>query len=218
MSIGRTLNYHDIPPHLYWKSRWSGRAQDGNGKGPAALFTRADHGWAQGMDPTDRFVKNTYEILSPLNELTAQMQMTGHQFLTPDFKVQRSIFGEGENQVVATVNMGAADYSVDSRLGGTCVLPPGGFLIEAPTFIAFHARNWNGLTYRDAPLFTLRSMDGLPLSSAHRVRVFHGFGDSRVKLGGRTCPVPKEETLGATTSAATDSAARGGRGIRGRSS
>jgi len=42
-----------------------------------------DNGWAAGLHPLDRFVKNTHEILSPLNELTAQMRMTKHEFLTP---------------------------------------------------------------------------------------------------------------------------------------
>ena len=47
----------------------------------------------------DRFVKNTHEILSPLNELTARMRMTQHQFLTPDRKVQQSTFGEGAERL-----------------------------------------------------------------------------------------------------------------------
>ena len=49
-----------------------------------ALFTRADHGWAEGMHALDRFVKNTHETLSPLNEISARMPMTKHEFLTPD--------------------------------------------------------------------------------------------------------------------------------------
>ena len=110
--------------------------------------------------------------------------MSRHEFLTPDYKVQRSVFGEGENQVVVVVNMGSAKYSVKSRWAGDTVLPPGGFLIEAPTFVAFHALNWNGLAYADAPLFTLRSADGQPLARSRSVRVFHGFGDPRVRLAG----------------------------------
>jgi hypothetical protein len=198
ISIGRTLNYHEIPPHLYWKEAppppAPGEKTEGAENDPA-LFTRADHGWAEGLYPLDRFVKNTYEILSPLNELTAQMQMSRHQFLTPDYKVQRSVFGEGAHQVVVTVNMGSAEYSVKSRLGGATVLPSGGFLIEAPTFVAFHARNWNGLAYKDAPLFTLRSVDGQPLEHSRSVRVFHGFGDARVRLAGNVRTVAKEEVV-----------------------
>lgn len=198
ISIGRTLNYHNIPPHLYWKGTSPRPAQgektEAAGKDPA-LFTRADQGWAEGLHPMDRFLKNTYEILSPLNELTAQMEMSRHQFLTPDYNVQRSIFGEGEDQVVVVINTGGFNYSVLSRQGGMSVLPPGGFLIEAPTFVAFHALNWNGLAYAEAPLFTLRSVDGQPLARSRSVRVFHGFGDPRVRLAGRTLTVAKEEVV-----------------------
>ena len=78
------------------------------------------------------------------------------------------------------------------------MLPPGGFLIEAPTFVAFHALNWNGLAYSDAPLFTLRSADGQPLALSRSVRVFHGFGDSRVRLAGCAFTVAKEEVVAVT--------------------
>ncbi len=77
--IGRTLNHHEIPPHLYWKDTTPApEKQVPAGKRDPALFTRGDQGWAEGLHPLDRFVKNTYEILSPLNELTAQADMTGH--------------------------------------------------------------------------------------------------------------------------------------------
>jgi hypothetical protein len=198
LSIGRTLNYHEIPPHLYWKETQpppvEGKKAAAGQKDPA-LFARADQGWAEGLHPLDRFVKNTYEILSPLNELTAQMQMSRHEFLTPDYQVQRSVFGERENQVVVVVNAGSAKYSVRSPLGGNVMLPPGGFLIEAPTFVAFHLLNWNGLSYADAPLFTLRSEDGQPLTRSTSVRIFHGFGDTRLKLRGKTLTVAKEEVV-----------------------
>ena len=198
ISIGRTLNYHEIPPHLYWKdlppSSGEEKETEPAGKNPA-LFTRADHGWAEGLHPLDRFVKNTYEVLSPLNELTAQMPMTGHEFLPPEYHVQRSTFGEGANHVVAIINTGSTDYAAKSGLGGVCVLPPGGFLIEATTFVAFHARSWNGFTYSDAPLFTLHSTDGQPLARSRSIRVFHGFGDPHVRLAGETRSVPKEEVI-----------------------
>lgn len=201
ISVGRPLNYHTIPRHLYWRETSAPPAQGKKpetGEKDPALFTRADRGWAEGLHPMDRFMKNTYEILSPLNELTAQMEMTRHEFLPPDYKVQRSVFGEGPGQVVVVVNAGSAPYSLKSRLGGECMLPPGGFLIEAPTFVAFHALSWNGLTYTDAPLVTLRSADGQPLARSRRVRVFHGFGDPRVRWAGGTLTVAKEEVVSVT--------------------
>ena len=196
VSIGRPLNYHDIPPHLYWKETpqeaESAPAENG---GDRALFVRADGGWAEGLHPLDRFVKNTYEILSPLNEITAEMPLTEHQFLTPDRKVSRTVFGEGQEKVEVVVNAGSRDFRHRSRSGGNVVLPPYGFLVESPKFVAFHLRSWNGLKYEAAPLFTLRSMDGQPLKVSNRVRVYHGFGDLRLKLGRRGHTVEKESVV-----------------------
>jgi hypothetical protein len=199
ISIGRPLNYHDIPPHLYWKET-SPEAKPATGtpakaSGDAALFTRADHGWAEGLHPVDRFVKNTYEVLSPLNELTAQMRLTRHQFLTPDRKVQRTVFGEGAAEVEVITNASAKNYAHKSKVHGVVLLPPYGFLIESPTFVAFHALTWNGLRYDSAPLFTLRSLDGAPLGHSAKIRVYHAFGDARVKLGAAAQTVEKEAVV-----------------------
>ena len=167
------------------------------GAGPdPGLFVRADHGWAAGLHPLDRFVKNTHEILSPLNELTAQMPMTQFQFLTPDRSVQRSIFGDGADAVEAIVNEGASDYRYASKRGGEVILPPCGFVVESPTFVSFHTRNWDGVRYDQPTLFTLRSLDGQPLSQAKQIRVFHGFGDEQVKVGGAIQTVEKEAVVG----------------------
>jgi hypothetical protein len=199
ISIGRPINYHEIPPHLYWKAAAPKAEQAVKPPAPTpgdpALFTRADHGWAEGLHPLDRFVKNTYEILSPLHELTAQMQLTRHQFLTPDRKVQRTVFGEGAGQVEVIVNAGARNFKHLSETGGAVVLPPYGFLIESASFVAFRALAWNGLSYDAAPLFTLRSMDGKPLNSSSSIRVYHAFGDARVRLGSVTRTVEKEAVL-----------------------
>jgi hypothetical protein len=151
--------------------------------GDPALFTRAEGGWAEGLHPVDRFIKNTCEVLCPLNELTARLPMTGHQFLTPDRKARRTVFGEGTGAVEVVVNSGAAAYVCDSRLGGRVELPPGGFLVESPTFVAFHASTWAGRRYESLPLFTLRSLDGRPLAESHRVRVYHAFGGNEIVLG-----------------------------------
>jgi hypothetical protein len=163
--------------------------------GDSGVFTRADGGWAEGQHPLDRFVKNTHEILSPLNELTSQVPMTRHEFLTPDRKVRRSVFGAGKTAVQVVVNAGVLDYQYPTRSFGDVVLPPNGFVIESPTFAAFHALNWNGLRYDAAPLFTLRSLDGKPLARSKQVRVFHGFGDARVKLRGSVQVVTREQVF-----------------------
>ncbi len=166
------------------------------------LFVRADGGWAAGMHPMDRFMKNTAEILSPMHELTATMPMTRHEFLTPNRAVQRVVFGEGGDALTAIVNGGPADFRTTTRLGGEVVLPPFGFVIESPRFAAFHARSWAGLRYDAAPLFTVRSVDGKPLAESGKIRVFHAFGDARVKIGGKVVTVARESELAPLTSVA----------------
>ena len=200
ISLARPLNYHSMPAHLYWKGPDSGTRL-----GPVSaerrepgldLFTRGDNGWANGMHRLDRFIKNTYEILSPLNELSARLPMERHEFLTSERKVQRTLFGQGTDQVRVTVNFGDSDYSCTSVSGGGVRLPPLGFLVESATYLAFYARNWHGLEYRKAlPLFTVRSLDGRPLEKSHRVRIFHAFGEDQIQLGEQAISVPRETIL-----------------------
>ena len=163
--------------------------------GDPALFTRAEGGWAEGLHPVDRFIKNTCEVLSPLNELTARLPLNRHQFLTPDRKVQRTVFGEGPSAVETIVNAGGTPYTCASKLGGQVALPPGGFLVESPTFVAFHASNWAGTQYDSPPLFTLRSLDQRPLSESRRIRVYHAFGSNQLSLGKTTHAVRTEAVL-----------------------
>jgi hypothetical protein len=159
------------------------------------LFTRADNGWAAGLDETDRFIKNTYEVLSPLNEITAQMQMTRHEFLSADRQIQRTTFGQGVEQVVVTVNFGDADYQLDSKAGGSLRLPRFGFLVESAEFVAFYARNWNGREFTTPSLFTLRSQDHRPIRASQKVRVFHVFGDDKLRLKIDPVSIVKEAQL-----------------------
>ena len=159
------------------------------------LFVRGDGGWADGMHPMDRFVKNTYEVLSPLNEITSRTVLARHEFLTADRKVRRSVFGEGPGAVEVIANFGAAPYACRSKAGGEVVLGPYGFLVEGPTFVAFSAAQFGGIEYATAPLFTVRSADGKPIASGARVRVYHGFGDPRIRIGGKEFKVEREQTL-----------------------
>jgi hypothetical protein len=193
--FGRTLNYHKIPSHLYWKGYVNTSVQEKTGTNNSDLFVRGDKGWTEGFHPTDRFIKNTHEILGPLNALTMQMPMTMHRFLSADRKIQQSVFGRGSQTVVATVNMSSSDYTCTSKNGEAITLPLYGFLIEAPTFIAFHALNWNGLRYDSPPLFTMRSLEDTPLTRSKQVHIFHGFGDNRIKIGENIETVLREAVL-----------------------
>jgi len=165
-----------------------------SGKDPA-LFERADNGWAQGMHPADRFMKNTHEILSPLNEITGKMPMTHHEFLTADRKAQRSVFSDGTRTVEVVVNMGDAPLQWTSKMGGAIELPVYGFLVESPDFVAFRARTWSGRRYTAAPIFTLRSLDGQPLAQSRRIRIFHASGDAELLFRGSTRTVAQEAVV-----------------------
>ena len=154
-----------------------------------ACFCRADSGWAEGMCLADRLMKNTYELLSPLHEVTAEMVITRHEFLTEDRNVQRSVFGD---DVSVVANFGEAAYSHRSREWGEVKLPACGVFVESPGFVAFHAQSFNGLSY-DAPvMFTLRSLDGKRLAESRKVRIFHGFGCPDISFGPRKLSVARE--------------------------
>lgn len=199
ISLARPLNYHEMPEHLYWRRQgaWEERrgADQSPGAADPALFTHGENGWTAGMHPMDRFIKNTYEILSPLNELTARSQMTRHEFLTDDRQVERTVFGEGANATQVIVNHGTEDYVCQSSLGGKVVLPRYGFLVESPTFVAFHAKSWGGIDYGSPSIFTLRSLDNRRLSRSHRIRVYHANGNAEIRLGGVTRTVPREAEI-----------------------
>jgi hypothetical protein len=199
---GRTLNYHQIPPHLYWKqpAPQAGAAaakptSDGTVQADLELYTRGDGGWSEGLHPMDRFVKNTYEMLSPLNELTSVGRLDDHQFLTPDHKVQRAVFRVGTTNTEVLVNLGSSDYVHRASEFGPVTLPPFGFLVSSPTFVAFCALRWGDTQFRQPTLFTLRSQDGKPLNRSSKIRVFHGFGDAGLRLGKREFTIPREALI-----------------------
>ncbi|MGD0090342.1 MAG: DUF5696 domain-containing protein [Planctomycetota bacterium] len=163
--------------------------------GDPGLFVRADGGWAEGLHPVDRFLKNTQEVLGPLNELTSQMQMTAHQLLGTNQAVRRSVFGSGPDAVETIVNLGASNYQYRSKDWGEITLPPYGFAVAGPSFVAFCALNFNGINYGAPAFFTLRSLDGKPIKQSAKVRVFHGFGDARIKVGAVELKVAKEAVV-----------------------
>ena len=158
-----------------------------------SVFCRSDNGWAEGMCTTDIFLKNTHEVLSPLHELTARMNITDYEFLTADYKVRRSVFGN--NEVFVTVNAGDKDYEYKCRDGSKALLPPFGFIVESPQYIAFHALSYNGVKYDKSALFTIRSLDGSPVDQSTKIRVFHGFGGQQIKIWNKVWTVAKEEII-----------------------
>jgi hypothetical protein len=194
----RPLHYHEIPDHCYWREKPNSTKPSG----PQACFTRTDHGWGEPLHPTDAFLKTTHEVLGPLHESTAHERLRRFEFLAADRSLQRAVYGQGENATTVIVNFGKQDAKVQSRFGGEVLLPPWGFVIDAPRLAAFYAKRWNGQDYPDAALFTLQAVDGKRLSAAARVRVFHGFGDPKIVWCGSTHEIRREAVIG------TDQAAR----------
>ena len=87
------------------------------------------------------------------------------------------------------------ENSQATQYGGDVRLPAYGFVIESPTFVAFLAESWNGKTYKDPTLFTIRSLDGQPIRSSRKVRIYHGFGQDKLRLGPSELQVAREKTL-----------------------
>ncbi|MGQ9575437.1 MAG: DUF5696 domain-containing protein [Thermoguttaceae bacterium] len=191
----RPLHYHSFPDHRYWLEK--PEAGKGAASGVRAAFTRTDQGWAEGLHPTDVFIKNTHEVLGPLHAATAHARLTRFQFLAPDQTLRKATYGEGDAATTVVVNFGAKDAETTSGYGGAVLLPPWGFVIDGPSFAAFCAKRWNGQEYADGALFTLRAEDGKTLREASRVRVFHGFGEPKISWGGATHEVRRERVIGA---------------------
>lgn len=187
----RPLNYHSIPPHLYWKQPNAGAAGS-RVYAPAACFTRTDNGWAEGFHPVDVFLKNTHEVLGPLHAATAHQRLTRLEFLTPDGSLRRAVYGEGENATTVVVNFGSKDAAVESRQGGNVLLPAYGFVIEGPKIVAFYAKRWSGRGYPGGALFAIQPIGDQSLAIADKVRIFHGFGEAKIRWAGKEYEVRRE--------------------------
>jgi hypothetical protein len=198
VAMGRTLYYHALGAHLYWQDKSSCAEQPlPQDAYDPAVFTRAHNGWAEGLCLWDRFIKNTHEVLAPLYARTAQAYIQRYQFLDGQDPaagrlVRKTTFS---NAVTTVVNGSEREIEVASSLGSMVRLPPYGFLVEAGTFVAFHARSWGGHTYSAPVLFALTSQDGKPLDRSTQVRVYHGFGESSLRWKGRTVRVQRETVL-----------------------
>ena len=151
--------YAEMPVYYFGSHRyWTDPAQDfqpPEGAAPRMVFAGGGK-----LNTIDRFIKNTWEVLSPLNRLTALSPMEDHRFLTPDRQVEYTRFG---GDVEVAVNYGTAPYT---RHGYT--LPQYGFLVESPTLVAYYAREGAA-----APVLRVRrSLDGVPLARSQRIRVY----------------------------------------------
>ena len=134
-------------------------------------------------------------MLGPLHLTTAHDRLTRFEFLGSDHALRRATYGESQDTTVVVVNDGRTEARVESRLGGSVLLPPWGFVVEGPKFAAFLARRWNGRDYAEGALFTLQPVGDETLIHSDRVRIFHGFGDPRIDWRGSTHEVRREEVI-----------------------
>ena len=191
--IGRTLNYHfqETERGRYWEM--NATEEPPQVEGPdRALYARGHSGWAAGLCKEDRFIKNTYELLSPFNLLTTHQRLTDFMFLTSERTVYCSRFGDAATSMV---NRGNVPATVQSKVYGEITLPPYGVFLECDTFMGFCSLSFGGVTYDSPVLFTVQSEDGKPLSQSRRIRVFHGFGEAELAFGGVTYSVTTEKTI-----------------------
>ncbi|MGO9201251.1 MAG: DUF5696 domain-containing protein [Limisphaerales bacterium] len=161
--------------HRYW-TRPEGDFRPQAGAEARLVFARK-----AGMGLTDGFIKNTYEVLSPLNRLTALMPMTDHRFLSANRKAECTRFGEN---VDISVNYDSGDLVLKNA-----VLPQYGFLIESPTLLAFHARGYGAVKFTQPTMLVLRSRDGKDLKSSRDVQMYSAFGDRLDKWNGRVVAI-----------------------------
>ena len=187
----RPLHYHSIPDHLYWTEQ----VDRSRPSGERSCFARTDNGWAEGLHPTDGFLKTTHEVLGPLHQATAHQRLSRFELLGNNARLQQAVYGKGDEATRVVVNFGPDDAAIESQLGGEVVLPPWGFVVEGPRFAAFYAKRWSGREYPEGALFTLRSADDQALKAAGSIRVFHGFGESQLTWQGASYQVRREQTI-----------------------
>ncbi len=192
----RPLHYHSFPDHLYWQSPREKDEGNSDSQVPdPSCYVRSDNGWAEGMHRLDVFIKNTHEVLGPLHSVTAHDRLTRLEYLTEDFQLRKAAYGNGELATTVIVNFGTTEAQVTSEFGGNVILPPWGFVIEGPGFMAFHARQWAGQDYGKGALFTLRAIDDKNLKDAQQVRVFHAFGPASLRWKGKRYDVQREQVI-----------------------
>ena len=170
-------------------------------RGPEApkqsTFSRADNGWAEELNLTDRFIKNSYELCSWIARIAADTPMSDHQFLSPDVELTR--FGDLSiwiNQGKTDIVLKASDYpAIRTASGSDVVLPPNGVLAISPSFLALHAAAFGGTNYDQPVFFTLRALDDKALAQSKKIRVFHGFGNDQLKAYGRNISVKREAVI-----------------------
>ena len=157
-------------------------------KSDEPLFARCDGGWGdgKGLSIEERFLKNTYEVLSPLARIAYRVPPAQHRTLDEAGLVEEMYYGYDLRIVV---NRGRTPFVAEDE---DFVLPPDGFWIQHPFFVAFYAKRAFGQDLEGPALFTIQSLEGKLWLRAEKVRIWHGFGPSRLRIAGKTFEVERE--------------------------
>lgn len=138
----------------------------------------------------DLFIKNTYEVISPLVRQIYGQQMISHRFLTPDRMVERTQFANG---ATITVNYGIKNY-----VAADMDLPQYGFAVDSPNFQAMYACRFQGLKFKQPTFVTIHSKDGKSIAQSQQVLFFRAFGDRQIDWHGK-CLQMKPEMMTSDT-------------------
>ena len=161
-------------------------------------LSRMDNGWGEEhqLNRTDAFIKNTYEVTSWVARLAADSPMTRYIAMNDDIEYAEfgdiRIWTSHGDEPMSFIN-----DTFSEAFGGHVTLTKHDFIVISPTFAAVHARKIeNGSRVPDSPfLFTFRSLDGKPLDASKRIRVFHGFGQSKIYFYGSDIDVRSEAII-----------------------
>ena len=119
--------------------------------------------------------------------------MTYHAFLNETRDAELTVFDD----MYIVTNHGDQPITVknDIAFNGTVVLGKYDFVVYSPMFIAIHAKTIGDRTEAAPFLFTFRSLDDKPLGASEVVRVFHGFGSTKIKFFGKDIDVRSEAII-----------------------
>jgi len=114
-------------------------------------------------------------IAEPFLKLVFYQPMTDHEFLSDDKFVERTKFG---GDVEVYVNGSDKPF----RLREDTTLAPYGFLVSAPTHVAYSVLSIGGQDFASPFLAAITSADGLALKESREVQVLAGFGQGNVSV------------------------------------
>ncbi len=180
----------EVPRYVLPPPAQESRSKNGDGASAdtAAPFASVTGGWGdgRGLGVEERFLKNTYEVLSHVARIRHRNPILDYRTLDTAGLVEEAYFGFDLRIVI---NRGAEPWEDPE---GDFTLPRHGFWVQHPFFVAFHATRAFGTDLGAPALFTIRSLEGKLWLRAESVRIWHGFGPSTLQLGGKRFDVERE--------------------------